>query len=69
MSSRVLGGNMPKMRVSISATPLGIIVSPSRVRQGANRSKSAVNVPIRASVPSEMIKSSLVGKREGISRL
>ena len=56
----------PSISVSSSGTPLGVTAAPSAVRQGMNRSMSAVREPTRALSPSEVTSTALVRNRDGI---
>ena len=53
-----------QQHVSSSGMPFGARSSPSIVRQGMNRSRSAVSEPIRAAMPSEMTSAALVRNRD-----
>src|SRR6266404_2220176 len=55
--------------VSSSGVPLDTISSPVTVRHGMNRSRSAVNDPMRAAMPSEISRAALVRNRDGICDL
>ena len=56
----------PSISVPICRVPLGARVSPSTVRHGMNRSRSAVREPMQACKPSAVTNTALVRNSEGI---